>query len=334
MGGSAARKQAVPMGRGDAGKGGMDPTVRQFLPWHEVEKRMAVRANGGKLPEGYDGHANDEDEVSGEHETRESKAPDSGIRVSESISLKASGEVSFKVYTVADLDRRMAIEGDPLSSRGSLASLSLSRSGSRGVPAPNHWKNAGLAAYRILDTLAGWLVQRGEKLPVGDVLRHPVGVFKVDAKAALKTVDWKRVGVFMGVGFLVLSALLAVVLVVADLTDEMKPAKALDTKNASAMNAPETAMGPGASLVKGATAERFTVNTITPSNPIAPVAPSPMVAAPVQPKAYVPPPAPAKADIELDDKPAPAAAKPAKPAAKPAKPAAKKPAKKTEDFTP
>lgn len=291
---------------------------------------MAVRANGGKLPEGYDGHANDE-EVSGEHET---KAPDSGVRVSESgISLKNSGELSFKVYTVAELDRRIAIEGDPLSSRGSLASLSLSRSGSRGVPAPNHWKNAGLAAYRILDTLATWLVQSGEKLPMVDVLRHPVGVFKVDAKAALKTVDWKRVGVFMGVGFLVLSALLAIVLVVADLTDEMKPAKALDAKNATSLAAPETAMGPGASLVKGATAERFTVPTITPSNPIAPVAPSPMVA---EPKGITPPPpraaAPsAKADIELDDKPAPAAKGKKAAKAPPAKKAGKKP---TEDFAP
>jgi hypothetical protein len=293
---------------------------------------MAVRANGGKLPEGYDGHANDE-EVSGEHET---KAPDSGVRVSDSgISLKNSGELSFKVYTVAELDRRIAIEGDPLSSRGSLASLSLSRSGSRGVPAPNHWKNAGLAAYRILDTLATWLVQRGEKLPMVDVLRHPVGVFKVDAKAALKTVDWKRVGIYLGVGFLVLSALLAIVLVVADLTDEMKPAKALDAKNATSLTTPESAMGPGASLVKGATAERFTVPTITPSNPVAPIAPPPMVAEPKGLTPPPPPPAPAKADIELDDKPAPAA-KPAAVAKKAASkaPPAKKGKKPTEDFAP
>src|SRR5688572_31210687 len=88
---AAARKQGARMGRGANQRNGVDPTVREFLPWHEVEKRMAVRANGGKLPEGYDGHANDQDEVSGEHET---KAPDSGVRVSDSgISLK--GDAKF-----------------------------------------------------------------------------------------------------------------------------------------------------------------------------------------------------------------------------------------------
>src|SRR5437868_6840158 len=92
MGSSAAKMKA-------RGAGELVPTIREFLPWHVIEKKMAARAKGEI--------ARDEDEVEDE------RVPDSGVYTSGEHPLPANdelgepvGELTYRVYTVADLEAR------------------------------------------------------------------------------------------------------------------------------------------------------------------------------------------------------------------------------------
>src|SRR5512139_515100 len=89
FGGAAAVKVHPLDEKPDAG------TVREFLPWHEVERKL-------KRPREIEVEVHDD----------ATPAPSSGVRVSDSgISIKSSntndseGALSYRVYTVAELDK-------------------------------------------------------------------------------------------------------------------------------------------------------------------------------------------------------------------------------------
>src|SRR5439155_13715501 len=72
---------------------GADPTVREFLPWHVVQKKLAARASGV--------------DVTREDDDLEEEGPDSGVQESVSVRVAANDgdpPLTYKVYTVADLD--------------------------------------------------------------------------------------------------------------------------------------------------------------------------------------------------------------------------------------
>jgi hypothetical protein len=244
-------------------------TVRELLPWHEVERKLRTPRSSGV-----------------DAQEAEVPAPSSGVRVSDSgISIKSSntndteGALSYRVYTVAELDR-IAVPA----MRASMLSLSLS---SR--PAPSLlWKSAGRSLYTLLDAVAGWLVHRGHKPALASAVAHPLAAFRADARSAVASIDWKKAGIGLGAGVGAMAALLAIVLVVADLTDEMKPARA--------MTSPATAT---ATVAPG---EAVTTTSVD----VTPVA---TTAAPVV--AATPP-----TTFEIGDEPAPAPARPAKKAKK------------------
>jgi hypothetical protein len=269
-------------------------TVREFLPWHEVERKLKhprpieVELHDGSTP----------------------PAAPSGVRVSDSgVSIKAAsntndseGALSYRVYTVAELDR-MAAQNAP-SIRASMLSISASQR-----PPPSVlWKSAGRSFYTLLDATAGWLVLRGSKSPFREAIAHPLGAFRADLRSAIAAIDWKKTGIGLGAGLAAMAALLAIVLVVADLTDEMKPARAMSGASTTTSSAALT-NAPGAPTTT-------------------PVTAAPQTAAPA-----IPP-----TTMELGDEPAPAPVPPPAPAAKTARARAgtkKGPAKKAvEDFIP
>lgn len=190
-------------------------TVRELLPWHEVERKLRTPRSSGV-----------------DAQESEVPAPSSGVRVSDSgISIKSSntndteGALSYRVYTVAELDR-IAMPA----MRASMLSLSLSQR-----PAPSLlWKSAGRSLYALLDAVAAWFVHRGQKPAFASAMAHPLAAFRADARSAFASIDWKKAGIGLGAGLGAMAALLAIVLVVADLTDEMKPARAMTAPSAAA----------------------------------------------------------------------------------------------------
>lgn len=125
------------------------------------------------------------------------------------------GPKSYQVYSLADLDKR---HGGPVSLvRTSLTQLQP------GAKGPTKWARSKQALWAVVYALRSWVSLGKGRPPLRDAIRAPGQVLVIEVKAALKATDWKRVGTVGGVAAAIAVALLTVVLVVADLTDDMKP---------------------------------------------------------------------------------------------------------------
>lgn len=150
--------------------------------------------------------------------------PSSGVRMSESglaaaehghVAVPQDSLLSFKVYTVADLERR---SDAPISMRSSRASFDLTSSRSS-----LHWQRA-LTALRAFATASlEWLKIKGERPSIKVALRQPFDNLGDELQVAVESIDWKKLGVTTGIVVGATLTILFAVLTAAELTDDLKP---------------------------------------------------------------------------------------------------------------
>jgi hypothetical protein len=148
--------------------------------------------------------------------------PSSGVRMSEpGEAAPNTGDVpdsllSFKVYTLAELERR---SDAPVSMRASRVNFDMTSSRSS-----QHWQRA-LAALKVFATASmEWLKIKGERPKLKVALRQPFDNLGDELQVAVESVDWKKIGVTTGIVVGATLTLLFAVLTAAELTDDLKPA--------------------------------------------------------------------------------------------------------------
>ena len=183
----------------------LDPTVREFLPWHVVRQKLAER--GAVLPP-------------------EDDAPPSGVRISEKEAMNdvelpsAPNEegLSFKVYTLEDLERRHGDSVPPVI-RPSMAALADQ------PKAPSPWLPVGKALLAMAYAVKTWVLLGKGRPAFRDAFRAPAVVLGLELRNATKDVAWRRLGFALAAGVGTVVVLLFAVLTVAELTDDLKPAR-------------------------------------------------------------------------------------------------------------
>lgn len=201
------------------GADGLVPTIREFLPWHVIEKKMAARAEGRNPTEDDEQSPDSGVYASGEHS---SAAANQNAEPGEPLVPTDSGGLSYQVYTVADLE-----------ARGLRADLSVNSTRMSVVmmaPKPNPWADVGRAALVVLRLAKTWLVSSGRP-PINDALRAPVVAFTFELRQALKTIEWKKVATYGAISVGVFLFLLFAVVTAADLTDDLKPTRSATTQS-------------------------------------------------------------------------------------------------------
>ena len=216
----------------------------------------------------------------------------------------ADPELSFKVYTVADLERRSDAPVSMRSSSGSRANFDLTSSRSA-----KNWPRVGAALKAFALASIEWFKIKGLRPSPKVHLRKPFDELGDELQVAVEGIDWKKLGVTTGIIVGATLTLLFAVLTAAELTDDLKPAGA-----ASSHLATTETSGTGIPAKTAADARPVAPATNMAANGMQPVA-----APAFSPNALAAPVviAPSNDVGELDE---PAPAHPAK------KPAAKKPA--------
>ena len=264
------------------------PTLRNLVPWRDMEKKLAERL-AAKAARG---------ELSGELEKRSlgvderppsskpppwktneiESAPDSGVRTS----AEAGRELTYSVYTLEDLEARAQARPP----RMSMAFVPAA------APQPSRWADVGKSGLALVR--AWWVCMRTPKPRprVMDVCRVPMTAFLTDLKVALRALPWKRIGIYSGAALGAVVVLLGLVLTTAELTDDLKPRRS----SRSALTVDDGAL-------PASPARTDTTPSRTEPRPAVTDVPAP---------AAVKPAAPAEPAIEIDDE-APPPAKAAAP---------------------
>jgi hypothetical protein len=203
---------------------GLVPTIREFLPWHVIEKKMAARAQGRI----HDDAVPDSGVyASGEHAAAVMAANQNGEEAppGEPVVPADSGGLTYQVYTVKDLEARgLAADLSVNSTRMSMVALSLR------AQKPNPWADVARAAMNIVRLAKTWLVTPSPKPPIALAFRAPIVAFGYELRQAIKTVEWKKVALYGGVSVGVFLVLLFAVVTAADLTDDLKPSRVSNTQ--------------------------------------------------------------------------------------------------------
>ena len=222
--------------------------------------------------------------------------PSSGVRMSEpgaaaaNIGEMSDADLSFKVYTLAELERR---SDAPVSMRASRVSFDLTSSRSS-----QHWQRAFAALKTFAQASLEWLKIKGERPKIKVALRQPFDNLGDELQVAVESVDWKKLGVTTGIVVGATLTLLFAVLTAAELTDDLKPAG-----SSAHLASAETSGIPARTA--------FDARGVAPATNMAAMGVQPVDIAP-------PPPVTAIGEVdELADTPAPAAKKAKKAAAKP-----------------
>jgi len=193
---------------------GMIPTVREFLPWHVIEQKIAAKAAGN--PANLDGVPDSGVYTSGEH-------PGAFADAGELDASADAGPLTYRVYTLAEL------EGRPLASAPSscAAAPSPNRSPNHGSNA-ERWSAVGRAALVVLRSAEAWfrLLRVASHRPAAmDLLRTPLLDLRRELRSALAHVEWRKVGTGAVLALGAFFLLVFVVLTAADLTDDLKPSR-------------------------------------------------------------------------------------------------------------
>jgi hypothetical protein len=236
------------------------------------------------------------------------QAPSSGVRMSEPGQIAADvshvshdshmpeSNLTFKVYTVADLEQRRS--DAPVSMRGSRVNLDLTSSRSS-----QQWQRVGTALKTFFAASVEWIKIKGQRPNPKLALRIPFDNLGDELQLAVESIDWKKLGVTTGIVVGATLTLLFAVLTAAELTDDLKP-----PGSASHLASADTSGVPAQSALDSRAVAPATNMAAMGVQPI----PAPVVIAPSAPEAT------SIADIDSDT-PAPTAKKPAakKAAAKP-----------------
>lgn len=210
--------------------------------------------------------------------------------------------LSFKVYTLAELERR---SDAPVSVRASRANLDAM------AARPSHWEmlvRVGVALRAFAIASRDWVKIKGERPNVKVALRQPFDNLGDELQRAVEGVDWKRLGVTTGIVVGATLTLLFAVLTAAELTDDLKP-----PGSAAHLASTETSSAPPAK-------SPLDPRGVAPATNMAAMGVQPVGAAPVAPHALLAPVAvaPEAPVTQIGDIDAPEEA--------PAPPAAKRPA--------
>lgn len=210
------------------------PTVRNILPWRDMEKKVAMRlaakAAAGEL-DGFD--KNNKEPGSGDIE----KAPDSGVRssVNEPVLPDDGAPLSFQVYTVADLDKHV-------SARPPRMSMAFAQA-YEPPPEPASARELWTATKGIFAALFSFVhahVHRVKPRPrLRSLLEPAVATWRAQLKKTLAVLPWKKIAITMGIAFGTLLVLLFIVLTAAELTDDLKPAKTTSTSAVTSSDSKE-----------------------------------------------------------------------------------------------
>jgi hypothetical protein len=226
------------------------------------------------------------------------EVPPSGVRMSEpgaaaaNIGETSDADLSFKVYTLAELERR---SDAPVSMRASRVSFDLTSSRSS-----KHWDRALAALKTFAQASLEWLKIKGERPKLKVALRQPFDNLGDELQVAVESVDWKKLGVTTGIVVGATLTLLFAVLTAAELTDDLKP-----PGSAAHLASAETSGIPAKTALD---ARGVAPATNMAAMGVQPVTPAPIVIAPAS--------ATAIGDVDdVSETPAPAAKK-KKPAAK------------------
>lgn len=191
-------------------------TIRNVLPLRTMERdlthRIVAEAPRGPLatePEPPWKRARQAD-----HES--DAPPGSGVRASSLQDVVAADDSSrtltYSMYTLAELDE----------ARAPRASISSAR-----MEEPSPWAAAGRSGLAALRALRSWTTQSPKPRPLlMDVCRAPFAAFAADLRVALGRLPWKKIGWTTAYLFAGATVFLVAVMTVAELTDDLKPARA------------------------------------------------------------------------------------------------------------
>lgn len=272
-------------------------TKRNVIPWRKMEEELAKRlaAKAAARVAGLQSPATPAHEIVPTSEAREvdeDHGPASGVRSSQvsledqAVRFAGSDEpalddparpLTYSMYTVADLDTRevQAVRLTPTP-----------------PPAPQvvRWSDVQRSGLVVVRAAQSWLQAPKPRPRVLDVCRVPLVALGADLRAVLARLPWRKIGLSSAIALGSIFVLLFAVVLVAELTDDLRPSRS------SALTAKSLAAPPATGPTGGA----------------AIAAPAAVPVVDVDPSRN-------DEVVELDDiAPAPAKAKPsARPAAKP-----------------
>jgi len=209
------------------GADGLVPTIREFLPWHVIEKKMAARAEGRI----HDDAAPDSGVyASGDHPAAVMAANQNAVAndapLGEPVGPTDSGGLSYQVYTLADLEKR-GINAD-LSVPSTRMSVVMM------APKPRPWADVARSVVNLLRLSKTWIVTPRPKPAIKDAFRAPVVAIGFELRQAIKATEWKKVATYAALSVGVFLFLLFAVVTVADLTDDLKPSRNPNTQSGDA----------------------------------------------------------------------------------------------------
>lgn len=310
-------------------------TVREVLPpWHVLEDELKKRSNAVETASLVPADQTAQEALAVQEAanaqwmpTRDSQPPSSGVKLSEPELVEVDGDaepealavadslLTFKVYTLAELERR----DGPASMRMSQASFDTTASRGGGA----RWQRAFTALRAFGIAALAWWKTPGPRPNPKIALRQPFDDLGDGLQVAIESVDWKKHGVTTGIVVGATLTLLFAVLTAAELTDDLKPgASAHLASSESSVQQPKSA--PGARGVAPAT--NMAAMGVQPVSPLA-NAVFPAQAAAVTPEQ------PATSLGEIDDPEPEAAPTQPKRAPSAAPVAARKPKPKTNKLT-
>lgn len=212
MGQPAAKKAS-------GGAEGLLPTIREFLPWHVIEKKMAARAQGRI----HDDVAPDSGVyASGEHAAAVIAANQNAdaLPPGEPVAPTDSAGLSYQVYTVKDLEAR-GLKADLSVNSTRMSMVAMTARAAK----PNPWGDVARAGVVVLRLAKTWVTAPSPKPPIAAAFRAPMVALTYELRQATKTIDWKKVATYAGISVGVFLFLLFAVVTAADLTDDLKPSR-------------------------------------------------------------------------------------------------------------
>lgn len=202
--------------RARGGADGLVPTIREFLPWHVIEKKMAARAEGRI----HDDAAPDSGVyASGDHPAAVMAANQNAndAPIGEPVVPTDSGGLSYQVYTLADLEKR-GINADLSVSSTRMSMVMM-------APKPRPWADVARSAINLVRLSKTWVITPRPKPALKDAFRAPIVAIGYELRQAIKATEWKKVATYAGLSVGVFLFLLFAVVTVADLTDDLKPSR-------------------------------------------------------------------------------------------------------------
>lgn len=224
------------------------------VSWREMEKKVAARlasraASREKLDKMDKTQEVDASSGSMPPSKTDERSPDSGVRANV---VPRESALTYSAYTVAELEAR----GDRQALRTSMALPSpLS------IP-PSRWSSVGTSGLTVTRVFWSWARSPKPRPRVLDVVRAPLEAFVTELEAATKTLPWRKIGAVLAIAIGTFLALFAVVLTVAELTDDLKPARSSSTTTEAKARSATPADDVGA--------EAESVHSVVPSRPSMP----------------------------------------------------------------